>query len=137
MKKSSSKAILIIILVLIVGGTAIGYYMWNKPKRSVSSEEGLVITSSQIVKEYQANEAEANKKYLDKAIQVTGPVSEVSKNQDGKVTIMLSSDDPMTSVFCTLKENADNIQNGSTVTIKGFCSGMLSDVRLREAVIVK
>jgi hypothetical protein len=135
MKKG--KTILLIILMLIVAVGVVGYIMWNKPNRSVGNEKGLVITAPQLVKEYQANEAEANKKYLDKAMQVTGAVTEVSTNQEGKPTIMLASDDAMTGVFCTLKGNAGNIAAGSSVTIKGFCSGMLSDVRLREAVIVK
>lgn len=130
------KIILLVLLVVIIGGSAVAYYMWNKPNRSVANEEGIKVTAAQLVKEYQANETAANSKYLDKAIQVTGKVNEVGKNQDGKATVMLASEDEMTGVFCTLKENED-IKGGSTITIKGFCSGMLSDVRLREAIVVK
>jgi hypothetical protein len=131
------KSLLIIALILLIGGGAVAYFMWNKPHRNVENEKGIEVTAPQLVKEYQQNEAEANKKYLDKAIQVQGNISEVKSNQDGKTTVMLSSDDAFTSVFCTLKEPASNITTGSLVTIKGICSGMLSDVRLREAVVVK
>jgi hypothetical protein len=129
--------LLIIALVLIIGGSAVAYFMWNKPRRNVENEKGIEVTASQLVKEYQQNEAEANKKYLDKAIQVSGNIGEVKSNQDGKVTVTLTSDDPFTGVFCTLKERASNITTGSPVIIKGICSGMLSDVRLSEAVVVK
>lgn len=131
------KTVAIIILILIAGGSAVGYVMWNKPKRNVENEKGIEVTSAGLVKEYQANEAEANKKYLDKAIQVTGTVGEVKNNQDGKPTVTLTSDDAFTGVFCTMKENNAQPVAGAVVTIKGICSGMLSDVRLREAVVVK
>lgn len=135
--KKSARIALTILMIVIIGGAAIAYFMWNKPQRKVENEQGIIVTSAQLVKEFQANEMDANKKYLDKAIQVTGTVSDVKNNQEGNPSIMLSSDDAFTGVLCTLKEAAPNISNGATVTIKGICSGMLSDVRLREAVLVK
>lgn len=134
MIKNRSKVLFIFLLVVIAGAIAVLFYLY-KPNRTVTDEKGIEITAAQLVKDYQANEAEANTKYLDKAIEVTGIVSQVDKNQEGKVTVMISSDDPMTGVFCTLKDDS-NITTGSSVTIKGFCSGILSDVRIREAVVV-
>ena len=133
----SFKVASVILLLAIAVGSIVAYTMWNKPQRKVENEKGIEVTSAQLVKEYQANEAEANKKYLDKAIQVTGTVSELNTNQEGFSTISLASGDALTSVFCTLKEKGGKIANGNIVTIKGICSGMLSDVRLRDAVIVK
>ena len=127
---------MVVILLLIFAGFTVGYIIWNKPQRKVENEKGIEITSAQLVKDYQANEAEANKKYLDKAIQVTGIVSDIKNNQDGKATVTLASDDAFTGVFCTLKQKPEGVTSGSTVIIKGICSGMLSDVRLREAVVV-
>jgi uncharacterized protein YpmB len=135
MQKNKAR-IFIIVLLLVIVGVIIGWMYLYKPNRSVENERGIEITAAQLVKEFQANEAEANAKYLDKTLQVTGVVSTFDKNQEGQVTIMLSSDDAMTGVFCTLKDDAKSIV-GNTVTIKGFCSGMLSDVRIREAVIIK
>ena len=131
------KVVLVILLVLLIGGSATAYFMWNKPHRNVSKEKGVELTAAQLVKEFQANENAANAKFLDKAIQVTGTVTEVKSNQDGNTTILLASDDAFTGVLCTLKQKENNLNNGATVTIKGICSGMLSDVRLSEAVVVK
>ena len=129
--------LLVIILILFIAASfTVAYVMWNKPQRKVENEKGIEVTSAQLVKDYQANEAEANKKYLDKAIQVTGVVADIKNNQEGNSTITLSSDDAFTGVFCTLKEKPVNVTAGSTIIIKGICSGMLSDVRLREAVVV-
>ena len=131
------RAFIIILIIFIVGSFTVGYIIWNKPQRKVENEKGIEVTAAQLVKDYQANEAEANKKYLDKAIQVSGTVSDIKNNQDGNSTIMLASDDVFAGVLCTLKEKPVNVTSGATITIKGICSGMLSDVRLREAVIVK
>src|ERR671921_776411 len=96
------RAFIIILVIFIAGGFIVGYIIWNKPQRNVENEKGIVVTSAQLVKDYQANEAEANNKYLDKAIQVTGTVSDIKYNQDGNSTITLASDDAFTGVFCTL-----------------------------------
>lgn len=135
MSKKRQAFIFILILFIACAFTA-GYIMWNKPQRKVENEKGIEVTSAQLVKDYQANEGEANKKYLDKAIEVTGTVAGIKDNLEGSATITLASDDAFTGVFCTLKEKPENVTTGSTVIIKGICSGMLSDVRLREAVIV-
>jgi len=135
--KKNVRSVVAILVVLIIAGGIVGYFMWNKPQRNVENEQGILVTSAQLVKEFQANEAEANKKYLDKAIQVSGPITEVKSNQEGKQTITLASEDAFTGVFCTLKTSSTGLNAGTAVTIKGICSGMLSDVRLREAVVVK
>lgn len=120
---------------MCLAGAAVAYLMWNKPQRDVASEEGLTITAAQLVKEYQENESAANTKFLDKAVEVSGTVTEVSQDQEGKTTVMLASDDAFAGVYCTLKEAAI-LKTGASVTIKGKCNGMLSDVRLSEAVLV-
>ncbi len=135
--KINFRIIGLVLALLIAGVAIIGYFMWNKPKRNVENETGISITSAQLVKDYQSNEATANAKYLDKAIEVSGRVTEIGTNQEGKATLLLASEDEFTSVFCTLKDNATTATTGATATVKGICSGMLSDVRLREAVILK
>jgi hypothetical protein len=125
-----------VLFIVLLGGAAVSYLIWNKPHRRVESEMGIEITASQLIKEYQENEAVANERYLDKAIQVIGKASEVESNQDGKTTVTLSTEDPFANVFCTLKSQ-ENIATGTHIVIKGICSGMLSDVRLRDAVVVR
>jgi hypothetical protein len=125
-----------VLILSITSSFVVGYFMWNKPQRKVENEEGIKISAAQLVKDYQANEAEANKKYLDKAIEVSGTVTALKNNQEGSSTVTLASDDAFTGVFCTLKNKPGKITSGSHIIIKGICSGMLTDVRLREAVIV-
>ena len=41
---------------------------------------------------------------------------------------------PIFGVSCTLKVADPSLQAGSMATLKGFCSGFLSDVVIRECV---
>lgn len=133
---SKFKIFVIVILVLIVAGGVVAYRMFNRPNRTVENETGISITAAQLVKAFQKNETEANKKYLNKTLEVSGTVAEVGSNQDRKATVMLSAEDAFTGVFCTLKVSEPGVASGTSIVIKGICSGMLTDVRLSEAVIL-
>ncbi len=130
------KITLLVFFILIVAGSIVAYRMFTKPRRDVANEKGIVLTAAQLVNEFQQDETAANAKYLDKPIEVSGTVADVKNNQEGNTTLLLSSNDAMTGVFCTLKQNNSSIKAGSAVTVKGICHGMLSDVRIGEAIIV-
>jgi hypothetical protein len=138
---SSRRRFVLVSCILIVLGLAIfygtKYYLNHKPGRSVENEKGLEVTAQQIFNDFTTNEAAANQKYLNKAIQVTGEVAEVKKNQDDKTVVLLKTADPIFGVNCTFKTDPGALQPGSTVTFKGICTGFLSDVVINEGVIVK
>ena len=134
------KIILSGLLVAGFAGIGIWYFIFYKPthfKRDVADEQAITITAKQIVKNFQSNEDSANKIYLNKAIAITGEVLEAKKNQDGKPTVTLKSDDSFSNIYCTLKDDAGQIQGGSTITVKGICTGFLSDVVIIDAIIIK
>lgn len=134
------KIILVALLAAVLGGIGVWYFIFYKPthfKRDVTDEQAINITAIQIVKNFQANEDSANKLYLNKAIAITGEVIDATKNQDGKPTVTLKSDDSFSNIYCTLKDNSREIQGGSIITVKGICTGFLSDVVIIDAIIVK
>lgn len=125
-----------IALVLVVA-TSGWYYVFEYSKthhRNVENEEAVVVTASQIVKEYESNEKSANTKYLNKAIEVKGVVEKKEKDQAGNTTLTLKSGDQFSNIFCTLKSGAPAVSD-SVVVVKGVCTGFLSDVVLNDAVI--
>ena len=134
--KRWKKVTLVIVLLIITGGLAYAYYVWNKPQRDVSDEKGIVITAPAIFDSFVNNEAAANKAFLNKAIEVTGTVTGVKKNQAGKTVVYLQSSDPMFGVNCTFKQDPGNIEKGSQITFKGICTGYLSDVVLNDGIII-
>ena len=137
-KKNVILGILLIGVVAIIG---VWYFIFYRPthfKRDVTDEKAIVITAKDIVKEFQSNEAEANKKYLNKAVEITGEVVECKKDQEGHPTVTLKSDDAFSNVQVTLKGDKQlEAKGGSTITIKGIVNGNLSDVIIIEAVVTK
>ena len=132
------KARYIFVVILIVFSTAmiIGYRVWNKPHNKVENAESVKITADGLSKAFAADEDKANQQYLNKAIEVTGPVSEVIENQDGGTMLVLQTEDPMMGVQCTMRDGKGNAEIGKTVTIKGFCSGSgITGVSLTDCIL--
>ena len=127
------------LLTAVVAVAAMWFFVFYAPthfKRDVADEKGIQITAAALVKAYQDNESNANALYLDKPIEIKGEIAETKADQAGNTTITLKSNDPFANVFCTLKKADSSVKVGQTITIKGICTGFLSDVVLKEAIIV-
>lgn len=124
------KAILISLLfVALLGSAYTWFFVWNKPQQNIQQASAISMNATDLFNAYSLNETEANKTYINKVIAVTGEVSNVSTNAEGKTVVLLKSDDLMFGVNCTLEEAAP-IRNGETITLKGLCTGFLTDVVL-------
>ena len=135
--KRRGKIILGTIALIFMAGVGYGVWIWNEPPRDVASEKGIEITATAIYDSFTQNEARANQLYLNKAIQVTGEIAEIKKNQAGQVVVYLKSDDPIFGVNCTFKKDPGTLQKNTTITFKGVCTGFLSDVVINQGIIVK
>ena len=132
------KKIIIAFLVLGMVGGGIGAYMWFKPHPKVEDAKGIVVTAPGLAKEYATDEKSADIKYLNKAIEVSGTIGEVDKNQDGGVMAILQTEDPTGGIQCTMREKTAMVAKGEKVTIKGFCSGNgITGVSLTDCVVKK
>lgn len=131
------RVILLIIALVILSGILIGYTLYNKPQRSVEREEAVSVSADQLFKDFEGDEAAANTKYLNQAVLVTGTISEISFNQDGKTVLILGTDNPMFGVSCTLEGQAQGLSAGARVSVKGICTGYLSDVVITRGIIIK
>lgn len=148
MKKSILKwGIIIIIGGLIVGG-AIVFYMFNQPHRDVQATTAdYKMEAAQLVNEYLADAEISNDKYLDeegesKIIEVTGTISEISKDMNNQTVILLKNKGDNAGVSCTLLPtvNTKNINIGDVVTLKGVIragAGYDEDLELYEDVILE
>ena len=124
-------------MLLTLIGVCTGVYLWNKPHKKVEDTTGVTITAAALSKEYAANEKKADSTYLNKAIEVSGTISEIDNNQDGGVMIVLQTDDPMAGVQCAMREKNVTVTKGQTIVIKGFCSGNgITGVSLTDCVVV-
>jgi hypothetical protein len=69
-------------------------------------------------------------------LRITGTIISIDKDQTGKITLMIGKADAFSNVFVTLSQISPIAQKaGDTITIKGVCTGALSDVVITDAVI--
>ncbi|WP_435415685.1 OB-fold protein [Polaribacter aestuariivivens] len=135
-----AKKIILSILILAVVGAIIAYKIYNKPHINVADENAdITISASTILADFSSDEATANKKYLEKIIQVKGQVSDVSLS-NGKGIVTLQTDDDFGSVICHLTDKESTkiseISKGQELIIKGICTGFLMDVILVKSIII-
>lgn len=127
------------IAAAVVAG-AFGYYYVNKPKASLTNKQpDIIISPEKLLADFNADEQQANTKYLDKIIEVSGKVAGKSA-ENNKITIMMDTGDPMSSVTCELSPNqtekSSAFEEGSFIELKGICTGKLADVVIVDCVIL-
>jgi hypothetical protein len=114
--------------------------LYNKPHVDVEDSDADYITSIEnIVSEFESNEEIANKKYLDKIIQVDGLITDITL-ADGNSTITLDSETSGKTVVCNMASSENikvvGLEKGNKITVRGICTGYLMDVMLVRAIIV-
>lgn len=134
--KRKNKGLIVVFSVLLMG-SVVFLMIINKPHRKAEDEKGIAVNAAALVQAYQQNEATANTTYLNKTLVVKGMLKEMGKNQEGQPTALFESSDPMSSVFCTMRDKDVSLTPGKEVTIKGFCSGYTSDVLLTDCILSK
>jgi len=127
------KLIPVIILIAVIIGGTVAYRMYNKPHRDIATEDAAFsLTADALFDAFEADETAANALYLDKVIELTGEVAEVTENSAGQAVITITAANAMLGgVSATMQEAGEvNISEGETVTVKCRCTGYLMDVIL-------
>ncbi len=133
------KKIIFILVFLFAISASFYYYTFVYSKthhRDAQTEASLVITADSLSAAYQANEQIANTRFLNKAVEVTGSILSIGKDQANHITILMGKVDAFSNVSITLSSSTPITQKvGETITVKGVCTGSLSDVIINEGVI--
>lgn len=150
MKKKILKYTLITGGIGAVVGGSIVLYLFFMPHRDIQSTAvDYELSANVLVEEYLNNEVQSNDKYLQeegdsKILSVKGRVSEISKNLQENIVILLKDDSMPAGVRCTFmldtNPNASKIEVGQEVVIKGVIrSGAAydKDLELYEDVILE
>lgn len=134
--RGKGRVVFLLVLLSIIVAVVLGLRAWYKPRRSVADVSAIRMSADSLLAQFTANEKTADSLYLNQAIEVTGRVQAVDTNSDGKVTVLFETQDPMAGVFCTLKAKRTQVTAGSKAMIKGFCSGMTTDVVMTDCVLI-
>ena len=131
---NNKKKILLIVCAIAICIIGYGWYMYNKPVASIEHKSSdFTLTASQIIQEYEKDEAVANTKFLDKIIEVEGTVGKIQNNN-----IYLITDNPLSSIICEMSEEQllSGIKEGDNIHLKGVCTGYLLDVVLVRCTLI-
>jgi len=114
-------------------------HLYNKPHRNVAKETGIAVTATELYTRFSSDHIQANQAYLNKVLQVSGRVLTIKNSPYAGPVVILSTGDPMFGVACSLSQvepSAKPVKPGETITIKGICTGYLSDVVLSNSCLV-
>ena len=100
---NKKRIILLVILAIVLTGGIIVYKIWNKPFADASDGDAIKVTAIQLFKDFNSNEAEAQKKYVPASlgstkVEVSGDIREVGKNDAGETFYYLATTDSMSGV---------------------------------------
>ncbi len=135
------KRIILIVLVLGVLGAIITYtFVFRKSATNVNSAKAEVeISTDSLLFQFEQDELMANTLFLDKVIEVSGTIAEISATETG-VSIYLKDPSAMSGVLCGFSEKPHGLEAlkvGDMVRIKGICRGYLMDVNLNKCALVR
>ena len=128
----------ILLLLLIAAVLALSKVL--KPHQSAAGEAAVYsISADSLYQQYRADERSADRKYLNKVIEVTGKLGDIQHSGTSEIWI-LSSRTGGGGINCQLFAGTridHEPKNGEAVTVKGRCTGFLMDVNLADCVLRK
>lgn len=140
---------------VLIGIVLVAFYFYkeytrtNKDLSKLKAE--IKISALDLISAFEESDSLTNIKFIDKIIEVTGNVKVLEKDDNGGYTIVLGDIASLSSVRCLTDSNyrsdASLLQQNSTITIRGMCTGFKknellgenlgSDVELTRCVVIK
>jgi hypothetical protein len=149
LNKRNTKIILLAIIVLI---SAIGLYAYKEYNRTAKDiatiTPAFTLRSNIIIDEFTKNDSIANAKYLGKTIALSGNLKAIDKDENGFYTVVMGDTSSTTSVRCSMdslhNNEASTLKEGTTINVKGICTGynkdemgLGADIILNHSCIIK
>lgn len=126
----------IFVILILIGGSLV-FRLWNKPPERVEAVRGETISVDSLCSAFDSDESAANKRFLNKAINITGQVEDIIHNLEGGIMIVMKDTTSGAEVQCAFREKNISLKKGSMVTVKGFCSGKtITGVSLTDCILI-
>jgi hypothetical protein len=106
----------------------------------------VVIAAADLLKEFQTDAAAADEKYRSKYLEITGVVERGGRGRYDRPFVVLSGGDETAKLkiecFFDMADEKDEVRikrlgKGEPITVRGEYDGQVSNVQLRECVLVK
>lgn len=144
MKKKTPRWIFIVAVVLLLLAIGVGYAFreYNRKEPQTADRPAVfTIAASDLMKQFRKEEKNANLKYLDKVIEVSGELKSVDTGDKGELTLVLKTSEELSSVRCSIDSlysaQAGPLVAGNPVRVKGICTGYIADELLGADIILK
>ncbi len=120
------KWIFLAITAIVASGAGVGYYQWNKGELNIENAKGIPVSSVELYNSFSKDSLAAKAKFVDKVLEVSGIVHEVSKNQQNQTVIQIKTASDGAYVNCTSEFAAEKLsaKSGDSLVLKGICKGM-------------
>lgn len=130
----------ILVLILVLAGGWYGYRkVFGKVESLQNVQADVTLPAAELLAAFERDSAAANKRFLEKNIETTGRVRSV-ESEERSATVVLGEEGSMSSIRCSMDssfvQQATALKEGSTVTIKGYCTGFNMDELLGSDVIL-
>jgi len=126
--------------LLLALALIIGLSLYNTPHVDIhKAKADLAVMAEDVLKDYQSNETRANRKYVDRILEVEGRITRVTFD-NGNSIVTLEGEEGKPGIICQmLPEHNLNVlkfKERDSVKIKGVCTGYLIDVMMVRCVFV-
>ncbi len=140
-KRKTLIYVLLAITVILILGAIYAYKEYNRKQVDVANVlPQYTIGYSTLLSEFLADEKKANAKFLDKVLEINGPIKAIDKDDKGYYTVVLGDSSSISSIRCSMdslhNKEATNLIIGSTINAKGICTGFNADEMLGSDVIL-
>jgi len=113
-------------------------WVFRPASKTVQKEKPeFIFEASALVKEFETDEQTANTLYLDKIIEVSGTVDDITEDE---TVIIVTLKDPgsISGILCSFDKStvaSENFEKGEKIDVKGICTGYLMDVVLTKCAV--
>jgi tRNA_anti-like len=136
MPAKSKKIILLVIAGVALAASVIGYKMYNKKHFSVeNAAPAAEISAVDLHQTFVTDSSFAKNKFIGdetnkRVTKVNGEIAAIKEDQQGNTIILLKTNTDGAFINCTMEDKIQNINAGSTIAVKGICTGYNFDAEM-------
>jgi tRNA_anti-like len=130
MSKKLKIVVSIFVLMGILGFAGYNYVLCGGERNLDAEKADFTVTSTDITSEFTTDIDACNKKYLEKAVAVSGTITSVKDKE-----VILDN-----SIICTMKNTNPSLSKNQKITLKGRVVGyddLMSELKLDQCFINK
>ena len=139
--KTWKKVLLVLVVLGAISGGGVYYYVKVVCTRPIdmASKSAVSVTADEFLNSCKTNKAHWDSTYLEKAVQVSGTIKEVTTD----TTMAIVGTDSTAIINCLLQNPSKGLKAGDKTTVKGMCFGSDADllsggtiINVNKAIIV-